>query len=166
MEEQKRPLLFLSWAQYLQSILPSTRFLWVGDGRAVDDWKLWVKEHQAEGYVQRLGWQNDVTLYLAAADAFLHPAKFEGLPFALLEAMAWSLPSVITPSLAKELSFPEESCAIVGETSEDYNKLQLITDANQRSLLGQKGYQLVKEKFSLAKMVKRYEELYNRIISS
>ena len=165
MEEQKRPLLFLEWAKYLRSLLPSVRFLWVGDGRSVTDWEHWVQQNQAEAYIQRLGWQTDVTPYLAAADGFFHPAQFEGLPFALLEAMAWSLPCFITPSLAKELSFPEGVCAIVGETG-DYRELKILTETKQRSLLGEKAYQLVQERFSLAKMVERYEALYSHLLAS
>ncbi|MFP3422251.1 hypothetical protein R0K19_23055, partial [Bacillus sp. SIMBA_161] len=83
--------------------------------------------------------------------------------FALLEAMAWCLPCFITPSLAKELSFPEGVCAIVNE--EDYSPLKMIAETNDRSLLAQKGHQLVVEKFSLAKMVERYEDLYSLMCS-
>jgi glycosyltransferase involved in cell wall biosynthesis len=165
MEQQKRPLLFLEWAKYLRSLLPSVRFLWVGDGRSTSDWEHWVQQNQAEAYIQRLGWQTDVTPYLAAADGFFHPAQFEGLPFALLEAMAWSLPCFITPSLAKELSFPEGVCAIVGEEG-DYSNLRNLVEPRQRSSIGEKGYQLVQQKFSLAKMVERYEALYSHVLSN
>jgi len=165
LEEQKRPLLFLDWAQYLYSIFPSVRFLWIGDGRCAPNWDHWVNQHQAEASIQRVGWQSDVTDYLAAADGFFHPAQFEGLPFALLEAMAWSLPCFITPSLAKELSFPDHVCAIVGEQESDYSNLNLLLKPNQRSMIGQNGYQLVQEQFSLAKMVERYEALYHHLCS-
>ncbi|MFP4694335.1 MAG: glycosyltransferase family 4 protein [Halothece sp.] len=159
MEEQKRPLLFLEWAKSLKSLLPTAKFLWVGDGRTAPAWDAWVKENNADSYIQRLGWQKDVTLYLAAADAFFHPAQFEGLPFALLEAMAWCLPCFITPSLATELSFPEGVCAIVKEN--DYQSLKILTEPTQRYALGKKGHQLVQEQFSRDKMVEQYEALYS-----
>ncbi len=165
LEAQKRPLLFLEWANYLQKMIPSAQFLWVGDGRSAPDWEQWIGEHNSSDSIQRLGWQTDVTPYLAAADVFFHPAQFEGLPFALLEAMAWSLPCVITPALAQELSFPEGVCAIVGETEADYTPLAILTKSEQRSITGQKGYQLVQTKFSLKAMVDQYESLYARLCS-
>lgn len=161
LEAQKRPLLFLEWASYVQGIIPSARFLWVGDGRSAPDWEKWIAEHNGSDSIQRLGWQTDVTPYLAAADVFFHPAEFEGLPFALLEAMAWSLPCVITPSLAQELSFPDGVCAIAREETENYCDLNFIADSNQRSIIGNKGYRLIQAKFSLAKMVEQYESLYS-----
>lgn len=161
MEAQKRPLLFLEWANYLKALLPEIRFLWVGDGRSTPEWEQWVQNKQAGDYIQRLGWQTDVTPYLAAADAFFHPAEFEGLPFALLEAMAWSLPCFITPSLAKELSFPEGVCAIINKP--DYTKLQLLANPTQRSIIRQQGYRLVEEQFSRSKMIEQYETLYHHL---
>lgn len=158
MEEQKRPLLFLKWAKYLKHLLPSVTFLWVGDGRSAQAWDSWVQENQAESYIQRLGWQKDVPLYLAAADGFFHPAQFEGLPFALLEAMAWGLPCFITPALATELSFPEGVCAIVEENN--YKPLEILAEPEQRYSLGNKGHQLVQDKFSREKMIDQYEALY------
>lgn len=158
MEEQKRPLLFLKWAKYLKPLLPSATFLWVGDGRSAPAWDAWVKQNQAESYIQRLGWQKEVPLYLAAADGFFHPAQFEGLPFALLEAMAWELPCFITPALATELSFPQGVCAIVEENN--YKPLKILAAPEQRYSLGKKGHQLVQDKFSRDKMVDQYEVLY------
>jgi glycosyltransferase involved in cell wall biosynthesis len=71
-----------------------------------------------------------------------------------------------TPSLAKELSFPEGVCAIVGEQEQNYDNLKILTESKQRSTLGEKGYQLVQEKFSLAKMVERYDALYSHVLAS
>ncbi|TVP61473.1 MAG: glycosyltransferase [Nodularia sp. (in: Bacteria)] len=162
MEAQKQPLLFLQWANYLKNSIPSARFLWVGDGRLASVWDEWVMEHQAQDYIQRLGWQNDVTPFLAAADGFFHPAKFEGLPFALLEAMAWSLPCVITPSLADELKFTPGVCFIAADHQE-FTGLEAFMNHTARENVAIAGHQLINQRFSLGSMVYKYENLYTSL---
>lgn len=165
MEAQKQPLLFLEWATHLKRHIPSARFLWVGDGRLAPVWDDWVVGHHAQDYIQRLEWQNDVTPFLAAADGFFHPAKFEGLPFALLEAMAWSLPCVITPSLADELKFPPEVCFIAAD-KETFIGLEAFIQPTLRADVASAGYQLVKQQFSLERMVDRHETVYQSLTDS
>lgn len=46
--------------------------------------------------LQLLGFRNDMADIMKAADIFIHPSKREGLPVALMEAMAAGLPSVVT----------------------------------------------------------------------
>jgi glycosyltransferase involved in cell wall biosynthesis len=48
------------------------------------------------GSVRLLGWRDDVADLLAAADVFVHPARWEGWPLAALEAMVASRPVIMT----------------------------------------------------------------------
>ncbi|WP_071191355.1 glycosyltransferase family 4 protein [Trichormus sp. NMC-1] len=162
MEAQKQPLLFLQWATHLKRNLPAARFLWVGDGRLTPMWDQLVVEYNAQEYIQRLGWQKDVTPFLAAADGFFHPAQFEGLPFALLEAMAWSLPCMISSSLADELKFPSEVC-LIASGKDNLTGLDAFVNPDLRDSVASAGYQLIKERFSLANMVDSYESLYQSL---
>ncbi|TAE60385.1 MAG: glycosyltransferase [Nostocales cyanobacterium] len=159
MEEQKQPLLFLQWANYLRQHISSVRFLWVGDGRLNSLWDQWVLGNNAQEYIQRIGWQNDVTPFLAAADVFFHPAAFEGLPFALLEAMAWYLPCVITSDLANELKFPSDSYFVIS-TDNRFEELNKLLTPEAINTVSDTGYHLIKNKFSLNKMVNNYISLY------
>lgn len=75
---------------------PNARFVFVGDGpekqRIADS----VREAGLESSVTLLGRREDVPDLLAAADLFVLPSLFEGLPLVLLEAMATGLPIVGT----------------------------------------------------------------------
>ncbi|NET74324.1 MAG: glycosyltransferase family 4 protein, partial [Sphaerospermopsis sp. SIO1G2] len=162
MESQKQPLLFLQWAKYLAKKLSSVRFLWVGEGRLTPLWDQWIIENKAQEYIQHLGWQNDVTPFLAAADGFFHTASFEGLPFALLEAMAWHLPCAITSELAQDLELFSGNCFVVTEQN-NFQQLDEFMNIRNRVSVAQKGYQLIKEKFSLSSMINKYIYLYNAV---
>ena len=49
-----------------------------------------------EGRLRRLGYRSDVAAVLAAADVFVLPSHFEGLPMSVIEAMLTGLPVVAT----------------------------------------------------------------------
>src|ERR1700728_4857721 len=114
MVPQKRPLLFLQIAETIHRRLPEARFLWGGDGGLSGEWDAWVAERRLVAVIRRLPWQTSVPRLLSAADVFVHVADFEGLAFAILEALASGLPCAITPNLLDEMTFlnAENSIAI------------------------------------------------------
>ncbi len=50
-----------------------------------------------DGRVSLPGWQADAVAWVAGADAFLMPSRWEGLPNAALEALALGVPVIATP---------------------------------------------------------------------
>lgn len=73
---------------------PEVRFVWVGDGELREYLINKVREYGVEDKVLFLGYRSDVPRLLKSADCFVFPTDYEGQPFALLEAMAHSLPIV------------------------------------------------------------------------
>ena len=55
-----------------------------------------IKLHGLESRVRLLGWSRDVTRKLSSYDLFVLPSVAEGMPYALLEALAVGLPVVAT----------------------------------------------------------------------
>src|SRR4029077_2798371 len=63
-------------------------------GEGPDRPGLEARARQGHLPVRFVGYQADVSPFLAAADVFVQPSRSEGLPFAALEAMAHGLPVV------------------------------------------------------------------------
>jgi glycosyltransferase involved in cell wall biosynthesis len=74
---------------------PSTRFLVAGrDGRQTPELRALASRLGVEHAVRFLGARSDVYDLLCAADVFVFPSRWEGMPGAVLEAMALEAPIV------------------------------------------------------------------------
>jgi glycosyltransferase involved in cell wall biosynthesis len=104
---------------------PEARFVWVGEGQHRAYLTNQVREYGIEDQVLFLGYRTDVPRLLQSADLFVFPTHYEGMPFALLEAMAHSVPIVTSdasgiPEIIKHrlhgLLFSNSDCADLGKT--------------------------------------------------
>jgi glycosyltransferase involved in cell wall biosynthesis len=75
---------------------PRLHLLLVGDGELAGEVKAQVEAARLVDRVHFLGSRRDVPELLAASDSFVLPSLWEGLPVALVEAMASGLPIVAT----------------------------------------------------------------------
>jgi glycosyltransferase involved in cell wall biosynthesis len=73
---------------------PDARFLWLGDGEDRIILQERLRDYGIATSVSILGHRRDVQRFLSAADLFVFPSRFEGFPFALLEAVAHGVPVV------------------------------------------------------------------------
>lgn len=116
------------------------RFLLAGDGPARDSVEQMLERSSARSNVRLLGWQNDVVPLLRAADLFVFPSRTEGMPNAVLEAMACGLPILASDlPVLRELSGDGERLRlVVSDRPEDYAKAvdELRVDEIARQKLG------------------------------
>ena len=76
---------------------PHVHLVWAGTGESGEPLRTQVAESGLAERVHMLGHRTDVVeTLLPAADVFVLPSLFEGMPFAALEAMAAGLPSVLS----------------------------------------------------------------------
>ena len=76
--------------------MPHTSFIIAGDGPLRDELQARVAELGLGRRFQLLGMRDDVPRVLSSLDLFVMPSLWEGLPYALLEAMAVGVPVVAT----------------------------------------------------------------------
>jgi glycosyltransferase involved in cell wall biosynthesis len=159
MVPQKRPLLFLEHAAEIVRQVPGAEVVWVGDGPLAPEWDRAVAAAGMEGKITRAGWRDDVGAFLAEADLFLHVAEYEGLPLAILEAMAAGLPCAVTRNLADELDCLNPGNRwIVGETAWG----EVFADRARLAAMGAAARETIRERYSCGAMAAAYEELYRR----
>ncbi len=100
---QKDPLRWVALARELHREEPEARFIWVGDGMMRVAFEAALSEAGLGGVAWCVGWQSEVAPFLAAADACLHPASYEGMAFSVLEYLAYGKPCAVTSGVWSEL---------------------------------------------------------------
>ena len=73
---------------------PQVKFVWVGEGDLEQYLIQRAKTLGVQDNVLLLGYRLDVPKLLTSADIFVFPTHFEGLPFAIIEAIAHQLPVI------------------------------------------------------------------------
>jgi len=146
------------------------RFLIVGDGPLRPELKSLNERLGLDQVVHFAGLQEDVRPYLAAMDIYMMSSQFEGLPIALLEAMAMELPVVGTsvggiPEVVVEgktglLVPPGEPAQITSAV------LKLLEMPDARRSMGQAGRKLVSEKFGMERMIRELEAVYLEVLAT
>lgn len=96
LKPQKDPLTFARAAVLSGRALPRARFWIAGDGPLRRETLAVAAAGGLGDRFQVLGWRRDVAALLAAADVMVLTSRFEGLPLAVLRAMAAGLPVVAT----------------------------------------------------------------------
>lgn len=95
MEEKGVRYLIQSLPELLR-MQPDAVVLIFGGGEQQTELESLAQELSVAEHVRFLGFQPDATGYLAMLDCFVLPSVSEGLPFALMEALAAGLPVVVT----------------------------------------------------------------------
>ena len=98
LDRQKNPLLLLEAFAQVRSRVPRVRLALVGDGTLRSSVEQWIRERGLADEVSLLGAlpRERIADMHRAADLFVLSSAYEGLPIALLEALACGLPAACT----------------------------------------------------------------------
>ena len=114
-----------------------------------------------------LGWQGNVADILRSADVVVQPSRAEGLPLAVLEAMACGKPVVATPvgGVAEAIVDGETGVLVNPDDAEAVATavIKLLRDSNFAGRLGAAARYRVEQHFSKPRFVSEVEGLYSRL---
>lgn len=162
---------FIKAAARVRARIPSTRFVFCGDGL---DWQNstlvdWIRSAGIESACILLGRRVDLHEVYTAFDAFvMSSSNAEGFPNVLGEAMACAVPCVATDVGDARLIVgdtghivpprdPEQLCAAL------ISVINLNID--NRTQLGRAARARIVENFALPAIVRQYEELYRGVLA-
>jgi glycosyltransferase involved in cell wall biosynthesis len=145
---------------------PDVRFVWVGEGEEKEQLVRKIKEYGIEGKVLFLGYRSDVQKLLKAADLFVFPTHFEGLPFALIESMAHGLPIIASDATSIPEIIENKLQGLLFRTGDSCELLETLRWALRHPEKIKKMAENAKlraQDFSEAKMVKETLEVLDNL---
>jgi glycosyltransferase involved in cell wall biosynthesis len=163
---QKGMEFLIQAAGLLAPRFPDLTVLIVGEGSEQNALQEMVRSAGLQDRVRLLGLRMDIPDLLALFDIYALPSRWEGLPMAILEAMAASLPIVASavggvPTAVREgvnglLVPPENPVALAGALE------KLLDEPQLRKRMGEAGRKRYEAGFTARQMTRRYERLYLR----
>ncbi|MBQ7298872.1 MAG: glycosyltransferase family 1 protein [Clostridia bacterium] len=82
--------------------IPDAKLVLIGDGELRHEIEKKISQDMLQDAVILLGTRNDVPELLQAADLFVFPSRFEGMPVTLIEAQATGLPCIKSDTVTDE----------------------------------------------------------------
>ncbi len=150
--------------------VPRLKLVIAGEGPQEKELKELVERIGMENDIRFLGFRKDMPNILAALDVFILPSLLEGLGVALLEASGagvpvvasntGGIPDVVDDGKSGFLVPPGDSAALTEKI------LKLLKDKRLREVMGQFGKDRIEKEFSADLMVKRYIELYEKLLKN
>ena len=165
---QKNPLCFVEAADLLLGEGIEAKFFLIGDGPWNDLVETEIDRRRRGGQIVVLGWRDDVPELLGALDLFVLTSGWEGLPLALLEALACGVPAVASdiPGNRDVVADGIDGLLATPADPESFaiQMAKLLADAELRAEFGRSGRQKVAGRYQLAGRVGRMADLYAALI--
>jgi glycosyltransferase involved in cell wall biosynthesis len=149
----------------------SVRLTLVGDGKIRKFVEEFTIKNRLNGVIQIQGWlsSKEIEKYLKRSNIFILPSWKEGMPNALIEALAAALPVITTSVGVINDYLVNNSSAIIIEPKE-VNKItksleKLINDHNLRKKLSKNGFLVAKTSFSTETSLKKLSKIISEILN-
>ncbi|USK33678.1 glycosyltransferase family 4 protein [Bacillus sp. F19] len=154
-------ILMEAWSRINKQLKQNSQLIILGEG-SID-----ISRFQTDESVEYMGKVDNVRDYLANADVFLLPSRYEGISNALLEAMASKLTIIASkvggnPDLIKH---GENGFLFERENIEQLQNLieGIMSSQYDVSSIGEAAYKFIEKDYDLDKISNKYIKLYQQI---
>lgn len=147
----KNPELWVQVAKAVLQKMPerNIQFIWAGDGKLIEQLRNEVREYRE---IRFIGYTKDVDNLYAIADIYLQPSQIESQGIAVIGAMYYSMPCVVSNSggLPESVVDGVTGYVIQRQEVEGYvdKIVQLIQNEEVRIQMGYEGKRRFEEKFA------------------
>lgn len=156
------------WFKDLSASFPRAQLLIIGEGRERQTLENLVRELRLTDRVRLPGFRRDIPEVMAAMDLFAFPSLSEGLPRAVMEAMAAGLPCVaLDVGGNAEAVVDGRTGFVVAPVDTPGFKaalIRLIQDGELRKKLGEAGKNRAFTLFNPKRLAAQYAELYRAVL--
>jgi glycosyltransferase involved in cell wall biosynthesis len=164
-EKEKNPM----FAVKLVSTLPEhVKLVWVGDGTMRAELESLAAQLGVSHRVHVDGWRRDAKSRMGSFDAFILPSLYEGLPLALLEAMACGLPIIASSvdGMADVIHHGVNGLLAPPNDLEAWGSCvkSLVDSPDRRKSLGAAAYQSFLSKYSAKASAEATVAVYQQVI--
>ena len=143
---------------------PNARFVFVGDGPLRQEVEQQIEQLGLTENFVLLGFRRDVKQLLGLFDLFILPSLSEGLPNAVLEAMACSNPVVATAvnGVVEVVADGETGFLVPPQNPSRMTEavIKMLASPEKMKGMGRKGRERVADHFSVEQQISKFEELY------
>ena len=135
---------------------PDFNFIWIGDGE--QNHLITAPNAQITGWILD---KNAVFKILNSIDVYLQTSLWEGLPIAILEAMALEKPVIATNIIGnKDIVVPNETGFLFDEIKELDSYFDTLKDSKTRAVFGENALNRCSDIFDKTKNFKQLSDLY------
>ncbi len=158
---------FVRLASLAGQLFPQARFLMVGDGVLRKKLERQIERSGLRSRFILTGWRTDVARVLFAMDVLVLISLWEGLPIAVLEAMASGVPVLATDTGGIAEVILEGETGFLAPCHDVPSMLKKLTlllrEDGPKKRIALKAAECVDERFETKMMVKSHEELYRQL---
>lgn len=165
--EQKSPEIFIEVCSKMMETIPKAYFLMIGEGELRKDTMALAQVKGIEDRLRITGWTNEPNQYISILDVALLTSKWEGFGLVLLQYMLYKKPVIASnvggiPEIVRDgvtgylvdWNDTEAYCTRIRAIYENPVAYEVIV---------QNAYNMVKEEYSLARLVEEHDKLYNEM---
>jgi glycosyltransferase involved in cell wall biosynthesis len=163
LSEQKDPMTLMRAAARVAERYPDVRFKVAGDGPLRPELEEMSRELRLQDRFDFLGIRRDLDGVLGSFDVFVATSKWEGMPRAVVSAMAAGLPVIAAAvgGLAEVVQEGRTGYLFEAGDAEGLadRLIELLADQDVRARLGAAGREAVRE-LDVSRMIERTREIY------
>ena len=164
---QKDPITLIKSFKIINDRFPNTKLVMVGDGPLEQVCIKLIDKLGLKSKIDLTGYQKNSKAFYKIFDIFMLSSHYEGLPYALLEAMSMGIPSIGTNVVGiKDLILNGRTGYLAEE--EDYNGLadaviNLLSNPQLLSEFSENAKNITRENFNFNNGIKEYQEFYSSV---